>query len=53
MSTAIVMASTPVVERIITLTRGDMEDNIAHRLNLWEGTRHMIADHPAAALPCY
>jgi O-antigen ligase len=45
---AIVMASTPVVQRIMTLTRGDMEDNIAHRLNLWEGTRHMIADNPAA-----
>ena len=45
---AIVMASTPVVERIMTLTRGDMEDNIAHRLNLWEGTRQLIADHPAA-----
>jgi hypothetical protein len=45
---AIVMASTPVVQRIMTLTQGDMEDNIAHRLNLWEGTRHMIADNPAA-----
>jgi O-antigen ligase len=44
----IVMASTPVVERIITLTQGDLEDNIAHRRNLWEGTRHMIADNPAA-----
>jgi O-antigen ligase len=45
---AIVMASTPVVQRIMTLTQGEMEDNIAHRLNLWEGTRHMIADNPAA-----
>ncbi|NWH06481.1 O-antigen ligase family protein [Desulfobacter latus] len=44
----IVMASTPVVERIMTLTQGEMEDNIAHRLNLWEGTRHMIADNPVA-----
>jgi len=44
----IVMASTPVVERIITLTQGELEDNIAHRRNLWEGTRHMIADNPAA-----
>ncbi|WP_024335326.1 O-antigen ligase family protein [Desulfotignum balticum] len=45
---AIVMASTPLVQRIMTLTQGDMEDNITHRLNLWEGTRHMIADNPAA-----
>jgi O-antigen ligase len=45
---AIVMASTPVVQRIMTLTQGNLEDNIAHRLNLWEGTRHMIADNPAA-----
>jgi O-antigen ligase len=45
---AIVMASTPVVERIITLTQGNLEDNIAHRRNLWKGTRAMIADHAAA-----
>jgi O-antigen ligase len=43
---AIVMASTPVVERIITLTQGNLEDNIAHRRNLWKGTRALIADHP-------
>ncbi|MCF8090496.1 MAG: O-antigen ligase family protein [Desulfotignum sp.] len=42
----IVMASTPVVERIITLTQGNLEDHIAHRRNLWKGTRTLIADHP-------
>jgi O-antigen ligase len=42
----IVMASTPVVERIITLTQGNLEDHIAHRRNLWKGTRAMIADYP-------
>jgi O-antigen ligase len=42
----IVMASTPVVERIITLTQGNLEDHIAHRRNLWKGTRALIADYP-------
>jgi O-antigen ligase len=44
----IVIASTPVVERIMTLTQGEVEDNIAHRRNLWKGTRAMIADNPVA-----
>jgi O-antigen ligase len=44
----IVLAMTPVVERAATITERGIEDNIAHRLNLWKGTWHMIKDNPVA-----
>jgi O-antigen ligase len=44
----IVLAVTPVVDRAVTLTGGGIEENIAHRLNVWKGVRLMIADNPAA-----
>ena len=37
--------STPVVERVTTLTQGDIEDNIAGRLTYWEGTWGLIRDN--------
>jgi O-antigen ligase len=48
MTGAIVLAVTPVVDRAVTLTGGGIEENIAHRLNVWKGVRLMIADNPAA-----
>jgi O-antigen ligase len=48
MTGAIVLAMTPVVERAATLTEGGIEGNIAHRLNVWKGTWHMIKANPAA-----
>jgi O-antigen ligase len=44
----IVMASTPVVERITTLTQMDIELSLTGRLTYWAGTRAMIADNLAA-----
>ncbi|EMS77698.1 O-antigen polymerase, WzyC family [Desulfotignum phosphitoxidans DSM 13687] len=44
----IVMASTPVVERITTLTQADIELSLTGRLTYWAGTRAMIADNLAA-----
>ena len=44
----IVLASTPVVDRAVTLTQGDIEDSLTGRLTYWEGTRRMIADNLAA-----
>ena len=44
----IVMASTPVVQRITTLTQGEIEDSLTGRLTYWAGTRAMIADNLAA-----
>jgi O-antigen ligase len=44
----IVMASTPVVQRITTLTEGEIEDSLTGRLTYWAGTRAMIADNLAA-----
>jgi O-antigen ligase len=41
----IVLASTPVVDRITTLTQGEVEDNLAGRLTYWAGTRAMIRDN--------
>jgi O-antigen ligase len=41
----IVIASTPVVDRITTLTQGEVEDNLAGRLTYWAGTRAMIRDN--------
>jgi O-antigen ligase len=45
---AIVFASTPVVERIATLTQRDMEDNLHFRTHLSEGTLNLIKDNLAA-----
>jgi O-antigen ligase len=44
----IVMASTPVVERIMTMTQGEIEDSLTGRRTYWAGTRAMIADNLAA-----
>jgi len=44
----IVMASTPVVQRITTLTQGEIEDSLTGRLTYWAGTKAMIADNLAA-----
>jgi O-antigen ligase len=44
----IIMASTPVVERITTLTEGEVELSLTGRLTYWAGTRAMIADNLAA-----
>jgi O-antigen ligase len=44
----IIMASTPVVERITTLTQGEVELSLTGRLTYWAGTRAMIADNLAA-----
>jgi hypothetical protein len=44
----IVMASTPVVQRIATLTQGELEDEMEGRRNIWAGTRAMIQDNLAA-----
>lgn len=41
----VIVVSTPVAERAVTLTEGDMQDNIAGRLSYWEGTRGLIADN--------
>ena len=42
----IVLSTTPVVERIITLTEGDPEVNMYSRLVGWRGVVKMINDHP-------
>jgi O-antigen ligase len=44
----IVMASTPVVQTITTLTQRKIEDSLTGRLTYWAGTRAMIADNLAA-----
>jgi O-antigen ligase len=44
----IIMASTPVVQRITTLTQGELEDELEGRRNIWAGTRAMIQDNLAA-----
>ena len=43
--TVILLVSTPVVERIITITQHDIEDNIAGRLLYWASTWNMIKDN--------
>jgi O-antigen ligase len=43
----IVMASTPVVQRITTLTQGEIEDSLTGRLTYWAGTKAMIVDNLA------
>jgi O-antigen ligase len=42
----IVLSSTPVVERILTLTERDPETNLSCRLIVWGGALHMIENHP-------
>jgi O-antigen ligase len=42
------VVSTPVTERALTLTEGEMEDNIAGRITYWQGTLGLIADNWAA-----
>jgi O-antigen ligase len=44
----VVLAMTPVVERAATITERGIEGNLVHRLNLWQGTWHMIKDNPVA-----
>ncbi|WP_246294143.1 O-antigen ligase family protein [Desulfobacter latus] len=44
----IVMASTPVVDRITTLTQGEIEESLTGRLTYWAGTRAMIKDNLVA-----
>ena len=42
----IVLASTPVVERVLTMTERDPETNLHARILGWKGTIVMIKDHP-------
>jgi O-antigen ligase len=42
----IVLASTPVVERVLTMTERDTETNLQARIIGWKGTIVMIKDHP-------
>lgn len=42
----VVMASTPVVNRLITLTQQDAEDNLTARITCWRSTCNLIKDHP-------
>lgn len=41
----ILLASTPVVQRLNTLIKNDAAENLVGRLRMWKGTRRMIADH--------
>jgi len=48
----LIAVSTPVAERAVSLTQGEMKDNIAGRLTYWEGTWGLIADNwPAGTGP--
>lgn len=42
----IVLSTTPVVERILTLTEKDADTNLHSRLLGWQGTITMIEEHP-------
>jgi len=42
----IVLSTTPVVERILTLTERDPEANLSCRLTAWGGAVRMIENHP-------
>ncbi len=44
----IIIASTPVVQRITTLTQGGLDKNLESRMNIWDGTLHMIKNNLAA-----
>ncbi|GAB6146603.1 O-antigen ligase family protein [Desulfocicer niacini] len=41
----VLLASTPVVQRLNTLIENDAADNLEGRIRMWEGTRQMIADN--------
>ena len=41
----IILASTPVVQRITTLTQRDAEDNLGGRFTYWAGTENLIKDN--------
>ena len=41
-----ILASTPVVERITTLTQEDPTDNISGRIHCWKGVVSLIKDNP-------
>ncbi len=41
-----VLSTTPVVERVLTLTENDPETNLRPRILGWQGTIKMIEDHP-------
>ncbi len=43
----IVLSTTPVVERILTLTEGDPATNMNSRIAVWGGAVRMIENHPA------
>ncbi len=42
----VVLSTTPVVERVLTLTERDADVNMAGRLLAWAGTRELIKDYP-------
>jgi len=42
----IVLSTTPVVERILTLTERAPESNLHSRMMVWDGTVRMIENHP-------
>ena len=41
----IILASTPVVQRITTLTQGELESNLGGRFTYWAGTENLIKDN--------
>jgi len=41
----IILASTPVVQRITTLTQRDVDDNLTGRLTYWAGAENLIKDN--------
>jgi O-antigen ligase len=48
----VIAVSTPVAKRAVTLTQGEMKDNIAGRLTYWEGTWDLIRENwPAGTGP--
>ncbi|SMC42149.1 O-Antigen ligase [Desulfocicer vacuolatum DSM 3385] len=42
---AIILASTPVVQRITTLTKVELDDNLIGRITFWDGTETLIKDN--------
>jgi O-antigen ligase len=42
----VVLASTSVVERIVTLERGESIPNLRSRMIIWSGTENIIRDYP-------
>ena len=43
---SVVMASTPVVDRVTTLTQRDTQDNLTGRIIYWRSTLNLIKDRP-------